>query len=330
TPKEFEEQEKQQLEALQKTQRYGPYEKEYLHKSGARIPVLLNGLIIKKNNIPFIWSTIEDISIRKEAEKALIEAKNRAEIANKEKSRFLANMSHELRTPMHAILSFSKLANKRINDEKTSRFLDNIEASGQRLTGLLNALLDLSKIEAGKIELVYSKQNLFQITQQCISHISSLLQEKKLSINLDSDEEITAYFDPDLMSQVIINLLSNAIKYSPEGDSITIKLTSIEALPDTNFNGIVECVISDNGIGIPADELESVFENFTQSTTTDTKAGGTGLGLPICREIINMHYGAIWLESPVHEHEYGTGAHFIIPKIHSENITDNADKNNMS
>ena len=250
TPKDYEDQENQQLESLQKTGRYGPYEKEYIHKSGAKIPVLLNGLIINKNNTPYIWSTIEDISIRKDAEKALIEAKNRAEIANKEKTRFLANMSHELRTPMHAILSFSRLANRRVTDEKVSGFLDNIEKSGQRLTGLINSLLDLSKIEAGKTDVNYSQQNFYQIAQQCISHIDSLLHEKNLTLELESDELVEACLDPELITQVLINLLSNAIKYSPS--PVPPALVSVLLL-SVNFSKTDSS--SSAGIPIPLSEI---------------------------------------------------------------------------
>ena len=264
-----------------------------------------------------------DLEIKvEERTRQLVKAKEVAESANEAKTRFLANMSHELRTPMHAIVSFTQLVKKRVDDEKSSRFLENIESSAQRLTGLINALLDLSQIESGNMDVSFSRCNLYTITQQCIEHINSLLQDKNLSIEITSDEDIEADFDEKLIAQVIINLLSNAIKYSPEGDSIHIKLISVDALEHANFNGIVEFVVDDNGMGIPKDELDTVFDRFIQSSNSDTKAGGTGLGLPICREIINMHYGTIWLESPVHGREKGTSAHFIIPKIQPETFSD--------
>ena len=243
-----------------------------------------------------------------------------AELANEEKSRFLANMSHELRTPMHAILAFTQLAQKRDVDEKTVKYLNNIESSGKRLTGLINALLDLSKIESGKMDINLENENIFNITKDCTEQVNSLANAKNIEILINGNDQAFAFVDKELITQVIINLLSNAIKFSPANGIININIIDIEAIPEEDFFGVLEFVISDQGIGIPSNELEMVFDKFVQSSQSVSKAGGTGLGLPLCREIINQHNGIIWAESPIQGGDKGTAFHFIIPKTNNREV----------
>jgi len=250
----------------------------------------------------------EQVKIRT---RELAEAKNEAVNANEAKTRFLANMSHELRTPMHAIAGFTNLSLKRVEDSKTRRYLENIKVSSNRLTGLVNALLDLSKMEAGKIELNVKKCDLTGLAAQCCAEVESLCLEKSLQVELDKDKVCEGEFDPTLISQVIINLLSNAIKFSPPGGTIRLRITEVPQVEE--FSGIMELSISNEGEGIPPEELDKIFEKFEQSSTTVSKAGGTGLGLSICREIINVHNGLIWAESPVKGTAQGAEIHFIIP-----------------
>ena len=245
----------------------------------------------------------------------LADAKNEAVSANEAKSQFLANMSHELRTPMHAIASFTSLSLKRVEDDKVRKYLENIKVSSNRLTGLLNALLDLSKMEAGKIELDVRKADLTEIASLCCTEVESLCLEKSLKIELLSQEDCKGEFDPTLISQVIINLLSNAIKFSPPGGTIILKVDKVPQVEE--FNGTLELSVADQGEGIPAEELGKIFEKFEQSSTTFTKAGGTGLGLAISREIIHYHDGLIWAESPVRGTDHGSEIHFIIPLTNS-------------
>jgi len=241
--------------------------------------------------------------------------------ANEAKSAFLANMSHELRTPMHSITSFTALALKKVQDEKTAHFLENIQVSSQRLTGLLNALLDLSKLESGTVDMHYAPASLTDIVRQSISQVHSLLQDKQLTLQFDDSTNMEGIFDSGQITQVVINLLSNAIKFSPAGGTIQIIINDIETTNEKGFKGVLEFIIIDQGTGIPADELKAVFDKYVQSSKIKSEHGGTGLGLPICREIINRHDGLIWAESPLTNQDRGTAFHFIIPK--TQEITKN-------
>ncbi len=244
-----------------------------------------------------------------ERTRELQEAMQRAEQANHEKSRFLANMSHELRTPMHAILNFVNLALKKAEDPKLQRFLQNIRTSGIRLTGLLNDLLDLSKLEAGKMVVNFSFQDMLTLIKDTLNELDSLLQNKHMKIQLNGNTA-EAFFDQKLITQVLVNLLSNSIKFSPEHSTITINVQITD--PGTILSRL-HVSIQDEGIGIPEDELDSVFDKFVQSSSTLTHAGGTGLGLPITREIIQLHHGHIVAESPPDGCTQGALFRFDIP-----------------
>ena len=236
-------------------------------------------------------------------------AKIKAETANAEKSRFLANISHELRTPMHAIHSFTHLTLKRELDDKARHFLQNIDKSTDRLMTLLNDLLDLSKLEAGKKELHLRQCSIKKLIEDVLHFLSALINQRHLIIETNDIAESTANIDVDLMTQVFTNLLSNAIKFSPQNGKI--KLISHLQKDELFFS------IEDEGVGVPADEFESIFDSFVQSTKTRSDSGGTGLGLPITKEIIELHGGEIWVESPPRDKENGSVFSFRIPVAQS-------------
>jgi len=239
----------------------------------------------------------------------LLQGKEIAEKANETKSRFLANMSHELRTPMHAILSFTNLARKRVDDEKAINFLEKIHTSGVRLTNMLNDLLDLSKLEAGKLVPDFREHDFIAVVKASIDEIHSLLKDKNISVRMEYDAALPSCFDKKLITQVIVNILSNAIKFSPENSSIDISIWN-ERIWETEM---LVFSVTDQGIGIPRDELKDVFDSFVQSTKTRSDSGGTGLGLPISKEIIELHHGDIWAESPPRGKVVGTAFIFQIP-----------------
>jgi signal transduction histidine kinase len=214
----------------------------------------------------------------------LIEAIKLAEQANILKTQFLANMSHELRTPMHSIITFARQGAERIAKWSLDDHLENltlIRESGERLLALLNDLLDLSKLEAGAVVYDFVENDLVALAKQATTELNSLAEEKNIILILQPDEAaMPARCDRSKIMQIIINLLSNAIKFTPDGKLVTIRITEDKA-PE----GYIYLKVIDQGVGIPPDELEKIFDKFIQSSKTRTGAGGTGLGLAICREI---------------------------------------------
>ncbi len=222
----------------------------------------------------------------------------RANLALKAKSEFLANMSHELRTPMHAILSYAKMGGASPVETAFSEiqtYFKNIGMAGQRLLGLLNNLLDLAKLESGKMPFKMVPVNFSAVLEQALLEMNPLLLEKSLTVTTDiATTNTTLVCDKQRMGQVIINLLANSAKYSSKDDSITVSVRDAK-LP--NGREALCCSVADNGTSIPKNELQSVFDKFIQSSETKTGAGGTGLGLAICREIVEAHGGKIWAEN---------------------------------
>jgi len=243
-----------------------------------------------------------------------------AERANQLKSEFLANMSHELRTPMHAILGFSDRGINKIqscSNETLLRYFNNIKKSGQRLLILLNDLLDLSKLEAGKVELCCEQNDLMDIVTRSIQELTPLIEDKSINISISAPQVSTvAYFDANKILQVVQNILSNAIKFTPNNGKITIFFSAYPMNESVNNNQLtpgtsnVSVTIVDTGVGIPENELDSIFDKFTQSTKTRTGGGGTGLGLAICREILAAHNGKISANSQKND---GAQFTFTIP-----------------
>jgi PAS domain S-box-containing protein len=236
---------------------------------------------------------------RKEAE----QARKAAEDANLAKSEFLANMSHELRTPMHAIISFANFGVDkigRVDEAKLAGYFRNIQTSGTRLLSLLNDLLDLAKLEAGKMEIQRTRTLLADLLKEALTEAGALAQSRDLRLNLsiaDGDEGMRADLDASRVLQVVRNLLSNAIKFSPAGSVIEVAAAPVRMRATDGEVAGVEISVRDAGVGIPDAELASVFDKFVQSSKTKTGAGGTGLGLAICREIVAAHGGTIHASS---------------------------------
>ncbi len=222
-------------------------------------------------------------------------AKDAAEQANRAKTSLLMNMSHEFRTPMHAILNYTGMGLKRIASNDTARlkkYFTNIELSGIRLLSMLNALLDLAKLESGKFELRLARGDLAQSVRQSKTEIESLFESKQLRFEIEVlTSDTTAVFDKQRILQVFINLFSNAIKYSPTQSTVTVILEEA-TLPCGR--PAIQCAVADRGIGVPGAELETIFDKFTQSSQSANGAGSSGLGLAICREILTLHEGRIW------------------------------------
>ena len=240
-----------------------------------------------------------------------------AEMAVKANSEFLANISHELRTPLHAIGSLSQMSLKKLTvlietfknledpyvlqilvdtlneakqlmEKKLHPWLTLIEESQKRQLSTVNDLLDLVKMESGQMDFHFDQHDLQKVIKEASMELVALFQEKELSLQIaPSNVNTSAYFDAERMLQVVRNLLSNAIKFTPKGKAIYI---SFEC---TGKNKPLILIVHNEGSKIPEDELELVFDRFAQSSKTKSKTGSTGLGLPICKEIMTAHNGQI-------------------------------------
>jgi len=225
-----------------------------------------------------------------------IEEKSRQlEVASQHKSEFLANMSHELRTPLNAIIGFSEVLTDRMFgelNEKQEEYLKDIYASGTHLLSLINDILDLSKIEAGRMELELTDFHLPTALDNALTLVRERAGRRNIGLQMSVDARLgEVRADERKIRQVVLNLLSNAIKFTPEGGRI-----EVAAVPK---DGFVEVLVSDTGVGIAPEDQEAVFEEFRQVGTAEKKAEGTGLGLTLCRKFIELHGGRIWVKSQV-------------------------------
>ena len=259
-------------------------------------------------------------------EQELMVQTEKAELANRAKSEFLANMSHELRTPMHAILGFSSLGSNKVGtaaNEKIAGYFTRINESGQRLLYLLNDLLDLSKLEAGRMDFEFSENDLQESINIIADELTPLFLQRCLTVDIEPSSVSThAIYDKERIEQVIRNLLSNAIKYTPDNMSVLIYFeeTLLYSKEDPSEEAAIPAIsvsIMDQGTGVPEGELETVFEKFVQSSKTESGAGGTGLGLSISKEIIEGHGGSIRAQNSIN----GGGAIFTfsLPRKKSTN-----------
>lgn len=238
-------------------------------------------------------------------------ARDQAEAANQAKAVFLANISHELRTPLHGILSFARFGQKDTAEREGElhEYFDQISQCGETLLALLNDLLDLSRLEAGRMQLDRTEVDLTVIAFRAEQELGLWMEERQVGLKIQAPEAAPCRGDAVRLLQVFRNLLSNATKFSPAGSAVRLE---IEVLADAT-----RIAVRDQGIGIPPDELESVFDRFVQSSTTKSGAGGTGLGLSICREIMKAHGGRIWAEN-----NEGSGATFWLELPHAATSVD--------
>jgi signal transduction histidine kinase len=223
------------------------------------------------------------------------------ETASRHKSEFLANMSHELRTPLNAIIGFSEVLSERmfgeVND-KQAEYLADILESGRHLLSLINDILDLSKIEAGRMELEPSEFDLPGAIENTLILVRERAQRREIALGHTLDARLGTFRgDERKVKQVLLNLLSNALKFTPEGGRIDVR-AALE-------NGAAEISVTDTGVGIAAEDQATVFEEFRQVGSAAKKAEGTGLGLAISRKFVELHGGRIWVTS-----ELGKGSTF--------------------
>jgi signal transduction histidine kinase/putative methionine-R-sulfoxide reductase with GAF domain len=236
-----------------------------------------------------------------------IEDKSRQlEVASQHKSEFLANMSHELRTPLNAIIGFSEVLTDRMFgelNEKQDEYLKDIYASGTHLLSLINDILDLSKIEAGRMELEVTDFHLPTALDNALTLVRERVTRRGIALHTNVDERLgQIQADERKIRQVVLNLLSNAIKFTPDGGRI-----EVGAVPK---DGFVEVSVSDTGVGIAPEDHEAIFEEFRQVGTAAKKVEGTGLGLTLCRKFVELQGGRIWVKSQV---DVGSTFTFTLP-----------------
>ena len=290
-------------------------------------------LKVEMKKIPYekshaIVAYIQDVTEANDRENMLALARQKAEAANKAKSMFLSHMSHEIRTPMSAIIGMSTIAEVTDDAEKKEKAISKIKDASVHLLGVINNILDMSKIEAEKLELVTSTFDFEDVLEKSVDMLSYRIEERlqKFTISLDKDIPKTLIGDEQRLAQVIVNLLSNAVKFTPEGGTI-----SLDAKHLTTKKGICQLQISveDSGIGMTQEQMRRLFESFEQAEAeTSRKYGGTGLGLALSKNIVQMMDGDIWVES-----EPGKGSKFtfnVTLKCNGEtvkkiDVTDEAD-----
>ncbi len=275
-----------------------------------------------------VLGTTHDITKRKENEDELIDAQLRAETANRSKSEFLANMSHEIRTPMNAILGFTEILQRLETDSKKSHYIDTINSSGKSLLHLINDILDLSRIESGKMELQNHSISIKTLATELDSLFSQKVYDKGLSFEYIFDENIpdVIIIDESRLRQVLINLIGNAVKFTHQG---FIKLViKSERIDDASSNRVnLTLTVSDSGIGIPKEQQAIIFSSFSQvKGQKETLYGGTGLGLTITLKVIQLMKGKISVEGDT---GVGTSFNVFIPDIEVGSVIADSSLDNL-
>ncbi|MEH6347852.1 MAG: response regulator [Bermanella sp.] len=270
-------------------------EMQGIHKNGQTFPVEVSKAIWQVDNAFFSTFIIRDMAKRKQYEKSINDARQLAEKANLAKSNFLAAMSHELRTPLHAILGFGQMLIRNAQEPLSklqNKCVSHITNSGQHLLGLIDDVLDLAKIESGKVDLLFEDVAIQRLLDECIELAQPIAERYKVSIESQGEHsnELLIYADSGRTKQVILNLLSNAAKYNQEGGKINIRC---EVLMDGNLRICVE----DSGIGIAEDKWPDLFKPFSRLGAETSEIEGTGIGLSVTKNLVEMMNGKIGFSS---------------------------------
>ncbi len=300
TPSEYWRKDEQALQELREKGACTAYEKAHYRKDGRPVPILIGAALLEQDPLQWVCFIL-DLTARKEMETRLAQSNEQLARASRLKSDFLSRISHELRTPMNAIVGFSDLLAEQKSgslNETQKRFVGHVQDGALHILKLINDLLDLSKIEAGRVDMQCEHFHIAEALDEVVSVVEPLGEAKGITVASAVDPQLLVWADRLQLKQVLYNLLSNAVKFTPESGRVWIEASQQAEL--------IRVSVSDTGMGIPLEEHEAIFQEFHQVRAKSQAAKeGTGLGLAITRRIIENHGGTLWVES-----EPGKGSRF--------------------
>lgn len=285
------------------------FEWEGRRKDGTVIPIEVSLRRAEINGRPRVLAVVRDITDRKQAEELLREALKKAESATISKSEFLANMSHEVRTPLNGIMGMAQLLKATGMNEEQAEYLRLLDESARHLLSLINDILDISRIEAGRMKLEQTPFSLREIVSQSMQMHRQTAEHKGIALasSYDNAPQDSLIGDPLRIKQIILNLVGNAVKFTEKG-GVTVTL---EQRQDQDEHLLLHLTVADTGIGIGSEVMDKLFAPFTQGDSSTTRLyGGSGLGLAICRRLADLMGGRVWGESVKGE---GSTFHLELP-----------------